>query len=774
MGLCASTENTSSPAGGGRGSPGSNSKDSLNRKTTLDAENVTERAVELILEAKSRRMVVADTTNIKISPDFVFPCFPKSESKKRFIKSSLGKNFFLFQELETQSQHKMIEAMEPLKVETLREKVVRQDDAQADYMYLIDSGKFEVCIDGNKVKSLNEGDVFGELALMYQAQRAATVRCVSAPAKLWRLSREVFANITCQLVANAAASNLERIQKVDLFKSLTLPQKQSIADALGRNMFRKGTKIINQGDDATAFFLVEKGSVACTDKRGDLDDIILGAGDYFGELALLNDQKRARDVICREDTTCLFMNKENFSLLLGNLNQLLDRNMGNRVLESVKLFKSVNGSNRQELLETFKERKYAMNQDIITQGESGDSFFVVREGTCDVLVDGKKTAALAAGQYFGEGSLLSGEERGATIRVTSKHFRAFELKKADFDALLGTVKKYIEKTSIERKKLSELRTIPFKSLSQSRALGQGTFGLVKLIEYNEHRFALKCLQKQQIVSYNLVPNILYEKRMMEESDHPFVLKLINTYQDPNQLYMLLEIVPGGELFAFLQKRGGKVSSPHACFITACVVSVFEYIHSKNICYRDLKPENLMIDSEGYIKMVDFGFAKVVTDKTFTLCGTPEYMAPEILLRRGHNKGVDYWATGILIYECESGTTPFADYLNYDNRVVCQNILRKPLEMQRSMGGSCRDMIKCLLARDPQKRYGCLARGCKDIKSAPYFAKIDWQKLLLKEMKAPYVPKINAKVGISNDNFEPLMVNTDISTYKGKQDIFKDF
>ena len=111
MGLCASTENTSSPAGGGRGSPGSNSKDSLNRKTTLDAENVTERAVELILEAKSRRMVVADTTNIKISPDFVFPCFPKSESKKRFIKSSLGKNFFLFQELETQSQHKMIEAM---------------------------------------------------------------------------------------------------------------------------------------------------------------------------------------------------------------------------------------------------------------------------------------------------------------------------------------------------------------------------------------------------------------------------------------------------------------------------------------------------------------------------------------------------------------------------------------------------------------------------------------------------------------------------------------
>ena len=89
-------------------------------------------------------------------------------------------------------------------------------------------------------------------------------------------------------------------------------------------------------------------------------------------------------------------------------------------------------------------------------------------------------------------------------------------------------------------------------------------------------------------------------------------------------------------------------------------------------------------------------------------------------------------------------------------------------MQRSMGGSCRDMIKCLLARDPQKRYGCLARGCKDIKSAPYFAKIDWQKLLLKEMKAPYVPKINAKVGISNDNFEPLMVNTDISTYKGKQ------
>lgn len=214
---------------------------------------------------------------------------------------------------------------------------------------------------------------------------------------------------------------------------------------------------------------------------------------------------------------------------------------------------------------------------------------------------------------------------------------------------------------------------------------------------------------------------------------------------------------------------------HSEFITACVVSVFEYIHSKDICYRDLKPENLMIDQEGYIKMVDFGFAKVVTDKTYTLCGTPEYMAPEILLRRGHNKGVDYWATGILIYECESGSTPFADYDGYDNKVICENILRKPLSFPKGMNPSAKQLIQKLLHRQPTKRYGCLARGATDIKTAPYYTNLDWNALLAKEIKAPYVPPKASQDGISEVNFAQTNFGREvIEKYNGDQKIFANF
>ena len=145
--------------------------------------------------------------------------------------------------------------------------------------------------------------------------------------------------------------------------------------------------------------------------------------------------------------------------------------------------------------------------------------------------------------------------------------------------------------------------------------------------------------------------------------------------------------------------------------------------------------NLIVFNLGYLLVCDFGIAKLISgsEVAHTRIGTTEYMAPEILLRRGHNKGVDYWATGILIYECESGSTPFADYDGYDNKVICENILRKPLSFPKGMNPSAKQLIKKLLHRQPTKRYGCLARGATDIKSAPYYTNLDWNALLAKEI-----------------------------------------
>ena len=138
-----------------------------------------------------------------------------------------------------------------------------------------------------------------------------------------------------------------------------------------------------------------------------------------------------------------------------------------------------------------------------------------------------------------------------------------------------------------------------------------------------------------------------EKRIMAETDHPFCIRLIAAYKDRTHLYMVLEICQGGELFSLLQKER-KLDEPASAFYGASVMLAFEYLHNRNIIYRDLKPENLLLDGKGYLKVVDFGFAKLIKDRTWTLCGTPEYLAPEIIRSKGHGKGVDWWALGILL------------------------------------------------------------------------------------------------------------------------------
>ena len=765
-------------------------KNSLNRATAHEAKNMTERRVEnLVTEGRSFRSQSTDQrlqrasrrvvySKSAMDADYEFPSFPKSTEKRHLLTESLFDNFFLFKELSEELKAKMVDALEMQKL-NLREVVMKQGE-KGDFMYVVERGRLEVLIDDVKVKSIGPGEVMGELALMYESPRAATVRCVQTPCNVWKIGTSDFANITRSIQTKHSESYEKRLQQVELLKELTVQQQRKVAEVLHEVHFKKGTKIISQGDDGKAFYVVDCGSVSCIDRNRSNGDLVLGPGQYFGELALLNKEKRNRDVVAREDTTCLVLGISDFERLLGSLKGVMDKNLGMRVIRTVEIFKTLSTDVCERVVDAFKERVFSKGDTVIKENDPGTSFFVVREGMATVMKNGKETSALSEGQFFGEGSLLSNEPRSATIVANSENLRVMELEKSDFDRLLGPVKAVIAKTAEERKKHMAVKSVNLATVKASavRPLGQGTFGLVKLVNLKGHgTFALKCMSKKQIARSKLAANTLYEKRMMVESNHPFVLRLVNTYQDDNSLYMLLEICSGGELFKFLQTRGGFVGPKHAQFISACVVSVFEYIHSRNICYRDLKPENLMIDSQGFIKMVDFGFAKVVTDKTFTMCGTPEYMAPEILLRRGHNKGVDYWAVGILMYECESGKTPFADYDCYDNRVICENILRKPLAFHRRFRGkdNSKDLIKKLVLRREDKRLGMLAGGARDIKGHPYFNGMDFIKLVTKEIKPPYVPPKVSQDGISESAFRKIRTRGENNEkYNGDQDLFADF
>lgn len=236
-----------------------------------------------------------------------------------------------------------------------------------------------------------------------------------------------------------------------------------------------------------------------------------------------------------------------------------------------------------------------------------------------------------------------------------------------------------------------------------------------------------------------------ELTILRQISHPFIVNMKGYTQDSRYLYLVLEYVPGGELFTYL--RGiGKLDSDHARFYAAQITAIFEYLHGRNIIYRDLKPENLLIAADGYLRLTDFGFAKTVDSRTYTLCGTPEYLAPEILLNKGHGKPVDWWTLGIIIYEMLAGIDPFSDE---DPMSIYQKILKGKIKFPRNFDRNAKSLVKHLLVSDLSKRYGNLRGGANDIKNHRWFNGIDWARLLNKDLPTPYRPTVRNSGDTSN-------------------------
>ncbi|KAI9919476.1 hypothetical protein PsorP6_017578 [Peronosclerospora sorghi] len=242
-------------------------------------------------------------------------------------------------------------------------------------------------------------------------------------------------------------------------------------------------------------------------------------------------------------------------------------------------------------------------------------------------------------------------------------------------------------------------------------LGTGSFGRVRFAPHKATNtfWEIKILKKADIIRLQQVKHMLSEKFILLCMNHLFIVNLAGTYQDTKYLYMVLDYVICGEFFTYLRKAR-RFSNNTAKFYAAQIVSIFEYMHKQDFIYHDLKPKNLLLDSRGYIKITDdFSFDKRVAFKTFTLCGTPEYIAPEVLLNKGHGKGVDWWTLGILLYEMLAGQTPLCDD---DPMGIYQPILAGKLNFPRFFDRNAKGLIKRMLTADLTKRYGCLKNGSR--------------------------------------------------------------
>lgn len=317
-----------------------------------------------------------------------------------------------------------------------------------------------------------------------------------------------------------------------------------------------------------------------------------------------------------------------------------------------------------------------------------------------------------------------------------------------------------------------------------KVIGKGSFGKVLLAKHKETSkvYAIKVLSKKAIKQRNEVKHIMAERNvLLKNIQHPFLVGLHYSFQTPEKLYFVLDYVNGGELFFHLQ-REKRFPEVRARFYAAEIVSAIEYLHKLDIVYRDLKPENILLDSKGHVILTDFGLCKEGIQPggtTSTFCGTPEYLAPEVLRKQQYGRPVDWWCLGAVLYEMLVGLPPF---YSRDCNEMYNRILHDKLRFPPHVSDTARSLISGLLERDPEKRLGSGPTGAEEIKKHAFFSGIDWDELFRKEYKAPFNPGVNGNMDLKN--FDPefvnepipgsLLINSDLSVDVEVDDTFAGF
>ena len=736
--------------------------------------------------------------------------YDKSTADKAFLIKHLEK-CYLFQDsyssVDSSHVENLVNTFNAVNVKK-GDIVLGNDGRGRDCFFLVAQGKFTATSKEGKISELDVGSFFNVNGLLYDAGVDYTVQCVDLEGSLWCMQREDYRLLIAigedkrRLEFQSAVSGVPLLSD-----NLSEEQLAKVIESLLLVQFKVGERIMSKGENGNIMYFIKEGSVKCQgfgpDGKGYAE---LGPGSFFGEGSLLTNKPRNADVTAIAPTMCMALERSVFDAALGPLRGIIDAKFQARIIETIPIFKDLPSETRDRIARNTISETYNNGQLIVKQGGTDTDLYIIKAGNIAVYRNEEPEnilATLKAGQWFGEMSLLKGEKRTANcVAVGGEVAECYKLTKENYETLISrnerasTMLEASTKSREEQNRQirSHSRTLSLRDLKLIRIIGQGTFGTVYLSKLKGKKgvCALKKMSKQFIVQKKQTKTILMENLICKELHHPFVLTLISSFQDPDSLYMLFEYVPGGELFSLIDDSG-YLPPLTACFYEMCLIETLDYLHNTiGVIYRDLKPENILVDAQGYFKLIDFGFAKRISPlaKTYTLCGTPEYLAPEIVLGKGHNRPVDYWAAGVLLYEMLVGFSPFSDEGDVPHRVICSNIVTMepnyeyfdeifPGKSNLKAKKACVHFLRSLLVKSPHKRLGSLSGGIRDLKDHQLFRLVVGSKysfgdrLVGKKDKAPWLPKLKGDSDSSRfDTYDSADGKS--PAYKGPQRFFANF
>ena len=621
--------------------------------------------------------------------------------------------------------------------------IVRKGD-HANCLYIVKEGEVDCSLNGKVVRTLRKGDNFGERSILIDSNRSldciAKCDCVCYSVSISTLKNMLGDNFRNLLYLNFIKSafnkskifsrfNVQLLDKVfHLFKPINLKSN----DIAYKENYLKSSKIVIVIDG----HLINSITKEIVANRG----TILFQYELFQNL---ND-KTDFDIIPQPDCLLIEANTNDFlNELGGNFKELMAQTEIMKSLNKISIFRNLSSQKLDYIVSVITEEKFNDDEDIFRQGEEGDKFYIIKSGKVNILINDKYIRTLNEKEYFGERALFFNEKRSATIRAVGEVI-LFSISKEDFEKnIKGNMKEHLMNRLYLQDNLVELKDLLFKM-----KLGSGNYGDVCLVRNKKNKFpyAIKSISRNQINTDQLHLNLELERSILLKIDHPFIVKLVKSLKDEKNIYFLMEYIKGKELFDVIRDIG-LLTKSQTQFYSASLMLAIDYLHERKFIFRDIKPENVIVIQNGYIKLIDFGTAKEIVDRTNTIIGTPHYMAPEVILGEGYSFQVDIWSIAICMYEFMCGGVPFGENADEPMDVYLAIINEKLVFPNFCKDSDFKLLIQQMLTKNPIKRMSKVSQ----VKTHIWFNGFNWEDLMSLNMKAPYKPILKKDVE-EKDNY----------------------